>query len=575
MKKHQKKILIALLLFSNILFVVAQDVPEHISYSRIYDFLDELANEKLIEINSVVKPYSRTFIAQLLQQAKMNEAKLNRRQRKELYFFLENYALEQNRLPQYDYPLFEQTNWQLDVFPPSVHYRDSLLRGRVMPILGMNILYNNNDKITQRWFGIDFQSMIGKHFAVYASLRDVSQQGELLAESTYLTPYQGGAYKRTTNGGDYSEMRGGISYAWEWGSVALTKDHVQWGDNYHGSNIIAGRTPSFPMLKLSLKPAKWLEMNYFHGWLTSNVIDSTRYYLSNQNEKMYRYTNKFLAANMITFIPLPQLHLSAGNAIVYAESNVQPAYLIPLAFYKSMDHTLTMGTENQNSQLFLNISSRNIQHLHLFTSIFVDEFSISRIKPSSKEKNPISYKLGFRLSNFPLENLSLTGEYTKNAILTYKHSIPALTWATNGFNLGNYLGDNSQEIYAAFKYKPMRGLDINLSWTQAEHGNEYAYIRHGTWQGSKASVLDIISQPFMKDKIWSNKTLALHVKYELFPNTYATLNIENSNIQTFNAVSEVTFGERRMTAEEALNHYTPKFLQGKQTTFTAGFSFGF
>jgi len=79
----------------------------------------------------------------------------------------------------------------------------------------------------------------------------------------------------------------------------------------------------------------------------------------------------------------------------------------------------------------------------------------------------------------------------------------------------------------------------------------------------------------MKDKIWSNKTLALHVKYELFPNTYATLNIENSYIQTFNAVSEVTFGERRMTAEEALNHYTPKFLQGKQTTFTAGFSFGF
>lgn len=316
-------------------------------------------------------------------------------------------------------------------------------------------------------------------------------------------------------------------------------------------------------------------MNYFHGRLTSNVIDSTRYYLSNQNEKMYRYTNKFMAANMITFIPLPQLHSLAGNAIVYAESNVQPAYLIPLAFYKSMDYTLTMGTENQNSQLFLNISSRNIQHLHLFTSIFVDEFSISRIKPSSKEKNPISYKLGFRLSNFPLDNLSLTGEFTKNAILTYKHSIPALTWATNGFNLGNYLGDNSEEIYVALQYKPLRGLDINLSYTQAEHGNEYTYIRHGIWEGSKASVRDIISQPFMKDKIWSNKTLSFDVKYEIFPNIYAILNIENSNIQAFEATSEVTFGEIRMTAEETLNFYTPKFLQGKQTTITAGLSFGF
>jgi hypothetical protein len=137
------------------------------------------------------------------------------------------------------------------------------------------------------------------------------------------------------------------------------------------------------------------------------------------------------------------------------------------------------------------------------------------------------------------------------------------------------LGDNSQEIYAALQYKPLRGLDINLSLMQSEHGNEYAYIRHGTWQGSKASVLDIISEPFMKDKIWSNKTLALNIKYELFPNTYAVLNIENSNIQSFNATSEVTFGETRMTAEEALNFYTPKFLQGKQTTFTAGFSFGF
>lgn len=575
MKNHQKKYCSVFYFLLNIIIVTAQNIPEHISYTRIYDFLDELTNEKIIDVNSAIKPYSRQFIAKKLQEAQTNEKKLNKRQQNELYFFLEDYALEQNRLPNYDLPIEDNRTWRIDILPPSFHYRDSLFRVKLMPILGMNILYNSNDKITQRWYGFDFQSMIGNHLAVYASLRDVSQKGELLAEPTYLTPYQAGAYKRTNNGGDYSEMRGGMSYAWKWGDVALVKDHIQWGNNYHGSNIFAGRTPSFPMLKLSLKPAKWLEINYFHGWLTSNVIDSTRYYLSNQNEKMYRYTNKFLVANLITFTPISQLHLSAGNAIVYAESNVQPAYLIPIAFYKSMDHTLTMGTENQNSQLFFDISSRNIKHLHLFTSIFIDEFSVARLKASNKEKNPISYKLGFRLSNFPLANFSLTGEWTRNEILVYKHSIPALTWATNGFNLGNYLGDNSQEIYVALQYKPLRGLDINLSYSQAEHGNEYAYIRHGIWEGSKASVLDIISQPFMKDKIWSNKTLSFDVKYEIFPNIYAILNIENSNIQAFESASEVTFGEKRMTVEEVLNFYTPKFLQGKQTTITAGFSFGF
>lgn len=575
MKNHQKKYCSVFYFLLNIIIVTAQNIPEHISYTRIYDFLDELTNEKIIDVNSAIKPYSRQFIAKKLQEAQANEKKLNKRQQNELYFFLEDYALEQNRLPDYDLPIEDNRTWRIDMLPLSFHYHDSLFRVKLMPILGMNILYNSNDKITQRWYGFDFQSMIGNHLAIYASLRDVSQKGELLAEPTYLTPYQAGAYKRTNNGGDYSEMRGGISYAWKWGDVALVKDHIQWGNNYHGSNIFSGRTPSFPMLKLGLKPAKWLEINYFHGWLTSNVIDSTRYYLSNQNEKMYRYTNKFLAANLITFTPISQLHLSAGNSIVYAESNVQPAYLIPIAFYKSMDHTLTMGTENQNSQLFFDISSRNIKHLHLFTSIFIDEFSVARLKASNKEKNPISYKLGFRLSNFPLANFSLTGEWTRNEILVYKHSIPALTWATNGFNLGNYLGDNSQEIYVALQYKPLRGLDINLSYSQAEHGNEYAYIRHGTWQGSKASVLDIISEPFMKDKIWSNKTLSFDVKYEISPNIYAILNIENSNIQAFEAASEVAFGEKRMTAEEVLNFYTPKFLQGKQTTITAGLSFGF
>jgi len=575
MKNHQKKYCSVFYFLLNIIIVTAQNIPEHISYTRIYDFLDELTNEKIIDVNSAIKPYSRQFIAKKLQEAQANEKKLNKRQQNELYFFLEDYALEQNRLPDYDLPIEDNRTWRIDMLPPSFHYHDSLFRVKLMPILGMNILYNSNDKITQRWYGFDFQSMIGNHLAVYASLRDVSQKGELLAEPTYLTPYQAGAYKRTNNGGDYSEMRGGISYAWKWGDVALVKDHIQWGNNYHGSNIFSGRTPSFPMLKLGLKPAKWLEINYFHGWLTSNVIDSTRYYLSNQNEKMYRYTNKFLAANLITFTPISQLHLSAGNAIVYAESNVQPAYLIPIAFYKSIDHTLTMGTENQNSQLFFDISSRNIKHLHLFTSIFIDEFSVARLKASNKEKNPVSYKLGFRLSNFPLANFSLTGEWTRNEILVYKHSIPALTWATNGFNLGNYLGDNSKEMYVALQYKPLRGLDINLSYTKAEHGNEYAYIRHGTWQGSKASVLDIISEPFMKDKIWSNKTLSFDVKYEISPNIYAILNIENSNIQAFEAASEVAFGEKRMTAEEVLNFYTPKFLQGKQTTITAGLSFGF
>lgn len=69
----------------------------------------------------------------------------------------------------------------------------------------------------------------------------------------YLNDFPGYEYKESSGGGDYSDSRGGIKYAWNWGSVGLVKDNVVWGDNYHGSNILSGRAPSFPMLTLHLK----------------------------------------------------------------------------------------------------------------------------------------------------------------------------------------------------------------------------------------------------------------------------------------------------------------------------------
>ena len=72
----------------------SQVVYEHISRKSIYDFLDELANAKLIEINSAVKPYSRVFIAEKLQEASQKQDQLNKRQQKDLEFYMKDYRLE-------------------------------------------------------------------------------------------------------------------------------------------------------------------------------------------------------------------------------------------------------------------------------------------------------------------------------------------------------------------------------------------------------------------------------------------------------------------------------------------------
>ena len=575
----------------------AQSIPQHISYTRIYDFLDELANDGFFELNSVVKPYSRKFITDKLLEAQAQENNLNRRQRQELAFFLNDYALEQNKLPEAwlgaawnffdDKGITHRT--QVSVMQPGIFYNDTNFRARITPILGMHILANGKGNMTNRWFGAEFQGMIGKNLSIWGSLRDISMksfEGDLLAQSArrpyiyFLVNVPGYELKEATYGGDFSDSRGGIAYSWNLGSIAFQKDNIVWGDNHNGSNIISGRAPSFPMISLNLKPARWFEFNYIHAWLVSNVVDSTYYYVERETNKHYRPANKYMAANMLTFMPIKNLNISLGNAIVYSERNVQAAYFTPFAFYKSIDHTLTkgLGVENQNSAMFFNISSRNIKHLHLYTSVFIDEFNFKRLKPDNKESNLISYKIGANLTNFPVQNLSLIGEFTNTNILNYKHSISTLTWTSNAYNMGHYLGDNSQEIYLALRYKPIRGLDFSLSFVDAKKGKEFEYIRKGTDNNtpplSGTSSL-IITYPSLGAIIWRNQTVGFKTVYEVFNNAYAIVNVEYNHARGYENNDSPLFAEKKMSAQEALDFYTPKFLQSKNTTVTLGFSFGF
>lgn len=569
---------VLLLLFISIYTVVhGQDIPQHISYYKLYDFVDELSTCGLFELNSAVKPYSRKFILEKLLEAQTQANKLTNRQKADLKFYLNDLAVENNQFPKANWNLWKNNKSNAALLAPGIFYRDSLFKARITPALGMNVMYNSTETIIQRWIGAEFQASIGKHVSVYGSLRDLSNNGERLSKSTYLNDQPGYQYKEASYGGDYSDSRGGIKLSNNWGSIGIVKDNVVWGDNYHGANILSGRAPSFPMITLNLKPVKWFEMSYFHAWLVSNEVDSSYYYLENGTNKWFRPANKFMAANMFTFTPIRNLKISVGNSIIYAEKTIQGGYLIPIAFYKSIDHTLTkgLGTENQNSQMFLNISSRNLKHTHLYGSVFIDEFNFSRLAPSDKEANPVSIKAGAFVAGFPVKNLSAVVEFTRTNILNFKHSIPVLSYTSNSYNLGHYLGDNAQETYIALQYKPVRGLDFKLFYTNALHGNEYDYVRRGTSNGITGNVSGIISQPSLSEVIWKNQTVGLHATYEVINNGYVFFKAEKSNIEAFEPTQAATFGENRKTAAGTLDYYTPKFFQGDKLTLTAGFSFGF
>jgi hypothetical protein len=557
-----KRSLILLILFITFHNAYSQVVYEHVSRVAIYDFLDELANAKIIEVNSAIKPYSRIFIAEKLQIAADNKDRLNKRQQKELEFYLKDYRLElqpntRGMKPLNIFPKSDHFATALN--PLGFHYKDSIFTASVRPIWGIDYYVNSNGSAYHRWGGLEAFAYITKNVGGYTSLRD-NYESDMLTDPGYLNQRQGAPKKGNPDGGmDYSEARGGLMASWKWGAIGVVKDHNVWGNGYNGTNILSGRSPSYAQIKLQLTPVRWFEFNYFHGWLVSEVVDSSRSYWDGDVYRAVFYP-KYLAANMFTFRPVRNLAVSIGNSIVYSDMNVQVAYLVPFLFYKSVDHTLNAtnaaGQTGQNSQLFLDISSRNIRNLHLFLTVFVDEFSIDRVS-DPETHNFLSWKGGFRLSNWPVKNLMFTGEITYTLPLTYQHNISTTTFESNHYQLGHYMRDNSNDLYISLRYKPIRGLTVDLSYTLARHYNDYIYNYDP----------GIDAFPVMQDQTWRSSEISLLGRYEFLNNAYAFAGITFGNVEGFDVDGQ--------TSQYYLDRYSPVLFQGQTTTFRAGFNIGF
>ena len=520
--------LIVFLLVSFFAPLHAQVIPETVSDESICSFLDELAGDGIIEFNQAVRPYSRKMISDLLKEAEVRAEEMTPRQQKELAFFRTSYGFET-----------EPGKMKLVYNPATAQYRDSMFSVTASPLLGMS--YSSGGAIAWK-NGAKVYGSYG-NWGFFAALQD-NHQDPLLGEPEYLTRERGGHIK---NGTDFSEMTGGVSYMWKWGDISFLKDSPVWGSGYAGTNILSGRAPSFMQIRLHLKPVKWGEMTWLQGWLTSMVVDSTRSYrVTNAYGTDYRevYHTKYIAANLFTFSPFHHFNLSLGNSVIWSDSRLTPYFLMPFFFYKSVDHGINSGIENSNSQMFIDISSNNIRHLHLYGTLFIDELSTSRFTTS--DYNFFSWKEGFRAGNFAfLPNIWLTAECTFTYPLTFQHNVPVLTFDNQGYNMGHWLRDNSRSWYFAFDYRPLRGMNIRMWHERSERGPDYQSIG-----GPRVGL------PYLESIEWKNISTGLEVSYLITGGVQAKVALIRSDIE----------GEESWSAPD---------LYGRHTTFSGGLVWGF
>lgn len=457
-----------LLLFSIWINVPAQTVYQPVT-SDIYNLLERLFIKGAIEYHSEIKPIPRKEIAGYLIEALSKKEKLTALDIKEIEFYQKDFADEISFIDdnsKFNLPRTEFfTSGQADRFR-LFNYRDSSFSFYLDPILGIEIGNQWGSGYSHRWNGLEFYGYYSSDWGFSLDFRDNLEQGNYIDSKKDNVPVTGINISKTAeNSIQYSVVNAQVNYSWGSGNLSLGKYAVNIGSGRTGQIINSSKAPTYPMIRLDFRPVSWLNFIYFHGFLKSDIPDSSTYRSTSvEGRESISDIPKFIASHMLSFYIAEDLSLSIGESVVYSE-NVEAIYLIPVMFFRLADHYLSSSGSNtgDNAQLFADASYRiSALDSKIYGSVFIDELSLEKVA-EGENLSSIGYTLGTEFSDLIVPNSGLVIEYTLIQPFVYTNSNDAQTYQSHNYQLGHWTGSNSDIFYLAYRQNILRGLNARLS----------------------------------------------------------------------------------------------------------------
>ncbi len=490
----------------------------------VYSYLSRISQKGLIEYDDIIRPLTRKYIANKLLEVERMKDKLTSVEKEELEFFKTEFGRELDALNKKEFDnnsmsyLGKDDYNRLRLFS----YRDNLFSINVSPIFGATFGTREGKSYRHTWNGLYFYgnlSWLGFSF----DFRDNNEVGETIDKFKTFTPITG-THTRfpKQNSIEYSEAKTVLGLDWTWGSFSFGRDFMEWGYAKSGLLVLSQKAPSFPFFRLDINPVNWLSFNYFHAFLSSDVVDSQKTYFESLGGSRIIFRDKFLASHTLTIRPFKGLSLSFGESVVYSDK-LEFSYLFPLMFFRVNDHNLSRQNNNagSNSQFFFNFSSRNhIPRTHFYGTIFIDEITLANLFDKQNQRNQFAFSLGTSVVDFPVDNLSLTAEYTKIYPFVYSHYIQTQTFQHASYNLGHWMGHNADQIFLSINYRILRGLQTELYFQYIRKGDEGQVIQQYTQP----------QPPFLFGLRNNFSYFGGEVKYEIFHELFAKLKFQSNKI---------------------------------------------
>ncbi len=350
-------------------------------------------------------------------------------------------------------------------------YKDSLFTFKINPILNFSnlsifdknqksnggfILYGGNIKLNYNNFTAFLEAYNGYIYGDNSAvLLDKRVKQSFTYNHTKIRYFDG------TNG--Y------LNYQNKYLNLFSGRNELKWGVSDLNPMIVGNGAQNFDFFKFELN-YKNFKYSFLHGWLVQpkNTIN-----IDSLIGAVYRKESKYIAINRIGYSPTDRIKLGVTQAVIYANRNIELAYLNPFLLWESAQRSL-----NDLDNSFLNFDVRCLvsNGLELYGSCTFDDlnFNLWGDGKWNTQNNRIAFQAGFNLTEpYIWENILLSFEYVQIRPFTFSHLEvgESLSYTNNGFPIGLKMDPNSISFSIQADYFIKKDIFFSLRYDNIRHGD--------------------------------------------------------------------------------------------------------
>jgi hypothetical protein len=548
-------------LLAQVVFVPLEDV--------VYQFIEKMEIKGLTGrcFNSV-KPIPRTEILLYLLSIKESEKykNLSSSEKEELENYLDEYSYEKrfldrdaNKLLQaikkgieyhggekvsVQYEEEEAEKWHPLHFPYKFLNKDNLLVFN--PIFRFKYKNNqsdssffaeNNRRLTG---GGEIYGYLGNNIGFYFRGVNNAEWGNLYDIKKLDRQEQGiGVLVSGEDKKFYEEVDAYVSFSTKYADLIIGRFSNYWGTGKTGSLTISNKPPSYPQIMIRAAFSDWLKFIYFHGWLESNIIDTSLSYPYQWTERKL-YKKKYVAAHRLEITPLKNLKFGFSEMLYYGERDPEPVYFIPIILFWSAQH---YSNDQDNEQIGIDFEWIPTYFCKLYGSIMVDEISLSKMFDKDEARNQLGFQLGSYFVEPFLPGLDFRIEYTRLNPWTYTHKFPINEAISDGYIMGYWTGQNADNLYLGIDYQFNDKLNLATNFSHYRKGaQDSIYYQYHTRPDT------LPSEKFLYGHQYTRNTFSVSLEYEIMNNLFCKIgynfldcNVNETNINKEEYVNPILY----------------------------------